>query len=125
MSLSSSDDLARTRVLFEQWRATRPGRSKIPDELLQAGVGSSALFVERVRRQRMDGLALDSLWIKLGFAGAGNPPGRTFGASASCADSPHLPLVLDSKGRRMPPALLPDRGAVRRQRRPTDFGRLA
>ena len=36
MSLSSSDDLARTRVLFEQWRATRQGRSKIPDELWQA-----------------------------------------------------------------------------------------
>jgi hypothetical protein len=36
MSLSSSDDLARTRVLFEQWCATRPGRSKIPDELWQA-----------------------------------------------------------------------------------------
>jgi Arm DNA-binding domain len=46
-------------------------------------LGSSALLVERVRRQRMDGLALDSLWIKLGFAGAGNPPGRTFAASAS------------------------------------------
>src|SRR4051794_29438028 len=38
MSLSSSDDLARTRVLFEQWRATRQGRSKIPDELWQAVV---------------------------------------------------------------------------------------
>jgi hypothetical protein len=38
MSLSPSDDLARTRVLFEQWRATRPGRSKIPDELWQAVV---------------------------------------------------------------------------------------
>src|SRR5947209_1935546 len=38
MSVSSSDDLARTRVLFEQWRATRQGRSKIPDELWQAAV---------------------------------------------------------------------------------------
>jgi hypothetical protein len=38
MSLSSSDDLARTRVLFEEWRATRQGRSKIPDELWQAAV---------------------------------------------------------------------------------------
>jgi hypothetical protein len=38
MSLSSSDDLARTRTLFEQWRATRPGRWKIPDELWQAVV---------------------------------------------------------------------------------------
>src|SRR3954451_6407425 len=38
MSLSPSDDLARTRVLFEQWRAARPGRSKIPDELWQAAV---------------------------------------------------------------------------------------
>ncbi|MBV9678755.1 MAG: hypothetical protein JO185_20635 [Acidobacteriaceae bacterium] len=35
---SASDDLARTRVLFEQWRATRQGRSKIPDELWQAAV---------------------------------------------------------------------------------------
>jgi hypothetical protein len=38
MSVSSSDDLARTRILFEQWRATRQGRSKIPDELWQAVV---------------------------------------------------------------------------------------
>jgi hypothetical protein len=38
MSLSCSDELARTRVLFEQWRATRQGRSKIPDELWQAAV---------------------------------------------------------------------------------------
>ena len=29
---SASDDLTRTRLLFEQWRATRPGRSKIPDD---------------------------------------------------------------------------------------------
>jgi hypothetical protein len=36
--LSASDDLTRTRVLFEQWRATRHGRSKIPDELWQAAV---------------------------------------------------------------------------------------
>jgi hypothetical protein len=36
MAVSTSDDLARTRVLFEQWRATRQGRSKIPDELWQA-----------------------------------------------------------------------------------------
>jgi hypothetical protein len=35
---SASDDLARTRALFEQWRATRVGRSKIPDELWQAVV---------------------------------------------------------------------------------------
>src|SRR5438309_5334551 len=35
---SASDDLARTRLLFEQWRATRVGRSKIPDELWQAAV---------------------------------------------------------------------------------------
>jgi hypothetical protein len=33
-----SDDLAHTRVLFEQWRATRKGRAKIPDELWQAAV---------------------------------------------------------------------------------------
>ena len=38
MSLSPSDDLAHTRVLFEQWRATRQGRSKIPEELWQAVV---------------------------------------------------------------------------------------
>jgi hypothetical protein len=35
---SASDDLVRTRVLFEQWRSTRQGRSKIPDELGQAAV---------------------------------------------------------------------------------------
>ena len=36
--MSSSDDLVRTRTLFEQWRATRKGHSKIPDELWQAAV---------------------------------------------------------------------------------------
>lgn len=35
---SASDDLARTRLLFEQWRTTRVGRSKIPDELWQAAI---------------------------------------------------------------------------------------
>ena len=35
---SASDDLVRTRALFEQWRSTRQGRSKIPDELWQAAV---------------------------------------------------------------------------------------
>src|SRR3954451_12157597 len=35
---SASDDLVRTRALFEQWRATRQGRSQIPDELWQAVV---------------------------------------------------------------------------------------
>jgi len=34
----ASDDLTRTRTLFEQWRAARQGRSKIPDELWQAAV---------------------------------------------------------------------------------------
>src|SRR3954454_25369318 len=35
---SASDDLVRTRALFEQWRSTRQGRSKIPEELWQAVV---------------------------------------------------------------------------------------
>ncbi len=34
----ASDDLVRTRALFEQWRAARQGRSKIPDELWEAVV---------------------------------------------------------------------------------------
>ena len=34
----ASDDLTRTRLLFEQWRASRHGRSQIPDELWQAAV---------------------------------------------------------------------------------------
>ena len=38
MPLAPSDDLARTRILFEEWRATRQGRSKIPEELWQAVV---------------------------------------------------------------------------------------
>src|SRR3954471_15718063 len=38
MPLALSDDLARTRILFEEWRATRQGRSKIPEELWQAVV---------------------------------------------------------------------------------------
>lgn len=36
--MPSSDDLVRTRTLFEQWRATRKGHSKIPDELWQAAI---------------------------------------------------------------------------------------
>jgi hypothetical protein len=32
------DDLSRTRTLFEQWRATRSGREKIPEPLWQAVV---------------------------------------------------------------------------------------
>jgi len=36
--MPSSDDLVRTRTLFEQWRATRKGHSKIPDQLWQAAV---------------------------------------------------------------------------------------
>ena len=32
----ASDDPARTRTLFEQWRSTRKSRSKIPEELWQA-----------------------------------------------------------------------------------------
>ena len=35
---SAADDLARTRTLFEHWRATRQGRSKIPEELWQAAL---------------------------------------------------------------------------------------
>ena len=38
MPSSTFDELARTRTLFEQWRAARQGRSKIPDELWQAAV---------------------------------------------------------------------------------------
>lgn len=36
MPVSSPDDLSRTRVLFEQWRATRAGRAPVPDELWAA-----------------------------------------------------------------------------------------
>ena len=58
--------------------------SKAEDNCVwQVHLGSSALLVERVRRQRMDCLALDSRWLKPDFAGAGNWPGRTFAASAS------------------------------------------
>jgi hypothetical protein len=36
MPTTLSDDLSRTRILFEQWRATRSGvREKIPEELWQ------------------------------------------------------------------------------------------
>jgi hypothetical protein len=36
MPTALSDDLSRTRALFEQWRATRSGlREKIPEELWQ------------------------------------------------------------------------------------------
>jgi hypothetical protein len=36
MPTTLSDDLSRTRILFEQWRATRSGvRGKIPEELWQ------------------------------------------------------------------------------------------
>jgi hypothetical protein len=36
MPTALSDDLSRTRALFEHWRATRSGREKIPEELWQA-----------------------------------------------------------------------------------------
>lgn len=35
---SLPDDLIRTRAMFEQWRATRTRREKIPDPLWQAAV---------------------------------------------------------------------------------------
>jgi hypothetical protein len=39
MPTALSDDLSRTRALFEQWRVTRSGfREKIPEELWQAAV---------------------------------------------------------------------------------------
>jgi hypothetical protein len=39
MPTALSDDLSRTRILFEQWRATRSGvREKIPEPLWQAVV---------------------------------------------------------------------------------------
>jgi hypothetical protein len=38
MSATVPDDLSRTRILFEQWRATRAGREKIPEPLWQAVV---------------------------------------------------------------------------------------
>ena len=39
MPTALSDDLSRTRALFEQWRTTRSGlREKIPEELWQAAV---------------------------------------------------------------------------------------
>jgi hypothetical protein len=39
MPTALPDDLSRTRILFEQWRATRSGlREKIPEELWQAVV---------------------------------------------------------------------------------------
>src|SRR3954453_15291926 len=36
MPTALSDDLSRTRALFEHWRATRSGGGKIPEELWQA-----------------------------------------------------------------------------------------
>jgi len=38
MSSCLPDDLTRTRVMFEQWRATRTGRGKIPEPLWQAAI---------------------------------------------------------------------------------------
>jgi hypothetical protein len=38
MPATLSDDLSQTRALFEQWRATRSGREKIPEPLWQAVV---------------------------------------------------------------------------------------
>ena len=39
MPTALSDDVSRTRILFDQWRATRSGlREKIPEELWQAVV---------------------------------------------------------------------------------------
>ena len=73
MSLSSSDDLARTRVLFEQWRATRPGRSKIPDELWQAVVALHGRYSASQLCHELH-LSAGALRARLREAQKANPP---------------------------------------------------
>ena len=60
----ASDDLDRTRVLFEQWRATRQGRAKIPDELWQAVVALHGRYSasQLCRELRLSAAALREHW---------------------------------------------------------------
>jgi hypothetical protein len=76
MSLSSSDDLAQTRVLFEQWRATRQGRSKIPDELWQAVVALQGRYSasQLCRELRLSAGALRSRLQAAARAKRSSPP---------------------------------------------------
>ncbi len=55
MSAAVSDDLSRTRALFEHWRATRSGREKIPEELWQAVIAYAGTPFSRkvTARQRI------------------------------------------------------------------------
>src|SRR4051812_3803832 len=52
MPTALSDDLSRTRALFEQWRVTRSGlREKIPEELWQAAEALALRKDDRTRKE--------------------------------------------------------------------------
>jgi len=80
MPSSASDDLTRTCALFEQWRATRKGRSKIPDELWQAAVALHGRYSasQLCRELHLSAGALRSRLPK-------TPPGTTPAPSAFVA----------------------------------------
>src|SRR4051812_20224926 len=88
MSATLSDDLSRTRALFEQWRATRQGRSKIPDELWQAVVAVHGRYSASQLCRELH-LSAGALRARLHEAEA---------QSASTATPEFVPLPLEALG---------------------------
>jgi hypothetical protein len=89
MPTALSDDLSRTRALFEQWRATRSGlREKIPEELWQAVVALRDRYpVSQLCRELH--LSAGALRARLREAG---------GQPASTATPEFVPLSLEALG---------------------------
>src|SRR5947209_11668438 len=82
------DDLSRTRALFEQWRATRAGREKIPEPLWQAVVALRDRYpVSQLCRE----LHLSAGALRARLREAGPQP-------ASTATPEFVPLSLEALG---------------------------
>jgi hypothetical protein len=82
-------DLARTRTLFEHWRATRQGRSKIPDELWQAAVALHGRYSasQLCRELRLSAGALRSRLAKIASAESSSRPAFVPVRAESCEPS--------------------------------------
>jgi hypothetical protein len=92
----ASDDLARTRTLFEHWRATRQGRSKIPDELWQAAIALHGRYSasQLCRELRLSAGALRSRLTKIASAESSSRPAFVPVRAESCAwPATTVPLV--------------------------------
>jgi hypothetical protein len=91
-----SDDLARTRVLFEQWRATRKGRSKIPDELWQAAVALHGRYSasQLCHELRLSAGALRSRLSEATPDSSSRPAFLPLSTESSGWPTPALPMVV-------------------------------